>query len=103
MPRHARSAPGGYVYHALNRAVAAALPKIRRLRGVRTRDGRGPGTSSDSALELLPDAQPLALRVVARARRPIDGFPALADAYAHAALACPLPHDGHGPSLSRSF
>jgi putative transposase len=29
MPRHARSAPGGYVYHALNRAVAR-LPLFQK-------------------------------------------------------------------------
>ena len=103
MPRTARFAPGGLVYHVLNRAVAR-LPLFEK-------------TADYEAFEhvLAETQQRHPTRILAyclmpnhwhfvlwpRAGRRADRLSALADAHAHHALARPPPDGRHGPSLPR--
>src|SRR6476619_4364712 len=97
MGRPKRVDLGGYVYHVLNRSNARAdLSQERRLRGLLANGFASARPRSwDAATFLLLDAKSLAPRPLASGRRRTFGFRPLADAHAHAALACPLPGRGN--------
>src|SRR5262249_29665249 len=77
------------------------LPQGGRLRGVRAHPRRDPGAfPRHAAHRLLPHAQSLAPLAVATRRRRARRLHALADAHAHAALACPLSKCRRRTSLS---
>jgi len=103
MPRHPRAAAGGYVYHCLNRAVAR-LPLFQK---------DGDYDAFERVLVQALEKHPIQL--LAYCIMPnhwhfvlwpeIDGdrLSPLADSYAHATLARPLPYFGHRPPLPGPF
>ena len=69
MPRTARVAPGGMVFHILNRGVAhAVVREVGGLPSVRRRPAGNARPIADADLCLLVDAEPLASAALAGAR-----------------------------------
>ena len=87
MPRTARVAPGGVIFHCLNRGndrrpIFDDAGDYRRLRAGA---GRDVGGRSSAVAGLQPDAQPLAPAAVAAARRGTGRVHAAIDDHARAA------------------
>ncbi len=105
MPRTARIAPGGMVFHVLNRANARAqdFRQGSRLRGLRASDERDAGKNADADSGLPDHAHPLAPRALAGARRRIGRVHAAAYHHARSALASASQDGRLRPSLPRNL
>ena len=105
MPRRARQTPGGYAYHALNRATAR-LKLFRKAADyaafLRVLD-EALEQHSPARLGLLHLAHPLASRPLARRRWGADFVLALVDPDAFSPLAQTLPQHGQRPRVPESL
>ena len=76
--------------------AGADLPDGKGLRGLREGAARGEGATAHAFAGVVRAAEPLAFGAVAACRRRFVGVHALAERYAHAALARGAPHVGQG-------